>query len=235
MNRNAACIIFLFVGGSVCQSAPFDMIVPSEVEIRTQPGIGGVGTPWGWIVSKSMPLTFDQLNNSDFDLTTDHPSVVVTTTFNPNTTWTPMQPGDVAGLDVPPFTDPLRALLQPTESVNPLSENFWRWQIGFPAEFVGTVTLHTVAAIDGWFAIYDTVLNIDASFGSDIDPLVVVSAHRISAIPEPSGSCLILASVFLASVMRVRCLTRRCSSPAGPADGLSPVLRRDYTAHHPLA
>lgn len=213
MIRNAACSFFLFIGVSVCQSAPFDLIVPSEVQIRTQPGIGGVGSPWGWIASTSTPLTFDQLDSNGFSLTTDHPSVVVTTTFNPGS-WTPMQPDDVAGLDVSPFTDSLRALLQPTESVNPLSENFWRWQIDFPAEFVGVVTLQTIAEIDGWFAAYDTVLHFGASFGSDANPIVIVQAQRVSAIPEPSSSGPILASVALTFILRCRRPTSRCSCPA---------------------
>ncbi|MBX3425579.1 MAG: hypothetical protein KF688_07870 [Pirellulales bacterium] len=210
MIRIATCSVVLFVAAGVCRSAPFDLIVPSEVQIRTQPGVGGAGSPWGWIVSTSAPLTFDQLDSNAFSLATDHPAVVVTTTFNPGA-WTPMQPGDVAGLDVSPFTDPLRVFLDPAESVNPLSENFWRWQIDFPAEFVGTVNLHTIADIGGWRAAYDTVLHFGPSFGSDADPLVIVEAQRVSAVPESSSCRLILASVVSTLIIhRGGRLTSRC-------------------------
>jgi hypothetical protein len=212
MNRTVLCIIILFVAARVCHAVPFDLIVPSEVQVRTQPGIVGVGTPWGWIVSTIAPLTFDQLNSKAFSITTDNPSVVVTTTFNPDTSWTPMQLGDVAGLDVPPFTDPFRVLLQSAENVNPLSENFWRWQIEFPAQFVGSVNLHTVAEIDGWSATYDTILHFGATFGTDVDPLVIVEAQRVSAVPEPSAYCQILASIVSIFVVQgARRGTRRRS------------------------
>lgn len=202
MIRSAVVVIASLGVSSYCNSAPFDLIVPSEVQIRTQPGIVGVGTPWGWIVSTSAPLTFDQLNNRAFSLTTDDPSILVTTTFNPSDSWTPMLLGDVAGLDVSPFTDLMRDHLHPSESVNPLSENFWRWQIDFPAEFVGTVNLHTIAEIDGWVTAYDTVLQFDPAFGTDTDPLVIVGAQRVSAVPEPSVSGLVLASVVSAVILK---------------------------------
>lgn len=212
MFRIAPCAILFFGAADVCRSAPFDLIVPREVQVRTQPGISGVGTPWGWIVSTSAPLTFEQLNSNAFSLATDHPSVSIMTTFNPGTSWTPMQAGDVAGLDVSPFTDTLRAYLQPDEAINPLSENFWRWEIDFPAEFVGTVNLVTLAEIDGWFVTYDTVMHFGPSFGSEMDPLVIVEAQRVSAVPEPRSYYLILASIALTLVFhKTGLLSRRFS------------------------
>jgi hypothetical protein len=196
IGKTAFSVVFFFVA-SRCFAAAFDLIVPSDVQIRTQPGIVGVGTPWGWIVSTNSPLTFDDLKSMEFSLTTDNPSIVVTTTFYPAENWAPMMPGDVAGLDVAPFTTPLRALLRPGERINPLSENFWRWEIDFPEKFVGVAHLHTVAQLRGWSAVYDTTLQFDATFGTDMDPLLIVDAQRLSAVPEPQAVGLLSAAVIV--------------------------------------
>ena len=97
--------ILLSVGS--CFAAPFDLIVPSEVVVRTQPGISGVGSPWGWVVATDTQLTYDQFQNANIALSTDSPSVTVTTDFNPPLL-EPLLPGEVSGLDVSPFTDRLR-------------------------------------------------------------------------------------------------------------------------------
>jgi hypothetical protein len=212
MYRITTCGIAVLTAVSFCHAAPFDLIVPSDVQIRTEPGIGGVGTPWGWVVATTTPLTYDQLKSDVFSLTTDNPSVVVTTTFYPDPSWMPMQVGDVAGLENSPFTDPLRDLLRSSEVVNPLSQNFWRWEIDFPEGFVGTVNLYTTLDIDKSIAVYDTLLHFGPSFGNDADPLVIVEAQRVSAVPEPSGYFLVMASVMSIFLwQRGGHLRRRCS------------------------
>jgi hypothetical protein len=174
-----------------------DLIVPSEVKIRSMPGIGGVGTPWGWVVATEMPLSLTQLDSAVFTLSTDTPNVTVSTTFYPSSEWTPMQPGDIAGLDNVPFTSTFRELQKPGEAVNPLSSNFWRWQINFPPQFVGEVNLHSTLEVDGAAAAFDTLLRFAPSYASDTDPLEIVAAQRI-VVPEPATLSLLALGGLLA-------------------------------------
>ena len=93
------------------------------------------------------------------------------------------------------------ALLQPGEVVNPLTANNWRWQINFTPEFVGEVNLHTVLEIDGMAATFDTLLRLHPSYGTEMDPLGIVQAQRVTAIPEPDGILTLLCAL---SMLRYR-------------------------------
>ena len=187
MMRIVLSLLLIVLGaGQSSLAVPFDLIVPADVELRSPAGISGVGSPWGWVVATEKELSFDQLKGRVFTLSTDNPNVSVSTTFNPSTVWTPMQPGDIAGLDHVPFTSAFRELQQPDEVVNPLSSNFWRWNIRFPPEFVGEVNLHSILEIDGAFATFDTLLRLDPSFGTDTNVITIVAAQRVTAVSEPA-------------------------------------------------
>jgi hypothetical protein len=175
----------ILISAGSCLAVPFDLIVPAEVVVRTGGGISGVGTPWGWVVATDTQLTHDHFQFANIALSTDNPSVMMATIFNPPL-WEPLLPGEVSGLDVSPFTDALRTLLRPGEMVNPFTENNWRWDIFFNPGYIGEVNLHTVLEIDGMAATFDTLIRLHPTFGTDMDPLGIVRAQRVTAIPEPS-------------------------------------------------
>jgi hypothetical protein len=190
-------LLAIVMESNLCDAVPYDLIVPSEVVIRAPSGICGVGSPWGWVIATESPLSFGQLNGCTINLSTDDPSIIVSTTFCPWSGWAPMMPGDVAGTDVSAFTAAMHALLRPGEVVNPLSENFWRWDIAFnPYGYVPDETiLHTVFEIDGAQSNFDTVLRFDPSYGAETDVLGIVAAQRVTAVPEPYSWILVLAAV----------------------------------------
>jgi hypothetical protein len=191
----------ILLNSSSCFAVPFALIVPAEVTIRTPTSISGVGTPWGWVVATDTPLTHDDFQFANISLWTDNPSVTVSAIFNPPLL-EPLLPGEVSGLDVSPFTDPLRALLQPGEVVNPFTSNNWRWDIFFPPGFVGEANLHTVLEMDGAAATFDTLLRLHPTFGTDMDPLGIERAQRVTAIPEPSTLILSIAAIAFLPLRR---------------------------------
>lgn len=193
----------IFVYANPCPAVSFDLIVPAEVHIRIIPGVGGVGTPWGWIVATETPISYEQLNSRQFTLTTNNPSVTISTTFNPSYEWTPMQPMEIAGTDVSPFTTALQALRHTGEIINPLSENFWRWDIDFFPDSLGDTILTTKLEIDGKIATFNTVFKFDSSYGSETDPLEIVSAQRVTAISEPFTVSLVIVFLFIVSAKRI--------------------------------
>lgn len=183
----------------------FDIIVPSIVEIRTDTGILGVGTPWGWIVATGETLPEAELDGASLLLSTDDPNVTITTTFNPSFS---LAPGNVAGLDVAPFTLALEQLLAPGEVVSLETSNFWRWQIDLPpalavlAPYQTETILHTTIEIAGQTVSFDTIIKMGPQYGTEIDPLTIVAAQRLSSVPEPSSYAL--AAIGMIGVLASR-------------------------------
>ena len=171
----------------------FDIIVPSVVEVRTSKGISGAGSPWGWIVATDETLTQPELNGASLLLSTDDPNVTITTTFNPSFS---LNPGDVAGLDVAPFTLALEQLLAPGEAVSLETSNFWRWQINCTpalavlAPYQTETILHATIEIAGQTVSFDTLIKMGPQYGTEVDPLTIVEAQRLSSVPEPSSFVL---------------------------------------------
>jgi hypothetical protein len=202
MSRIILSLLFVLLS-PMTNAAPFDVIVPSEIQVSTPPFIVGVGTPWGWIIATDKALTRADLDATTFVTTVDDQQVQFEWDFHPGDSWTPMLPGDVAGLDVTPFTDPLRSLLRPSESLNPASSNFWRWEFRFPPELTGDANLNTTMTIGGHSASFATHIAFGPDYGSPVDPLVIVAAQRVTAVPEP-GTLLAMSSAVLALAMRFR-------------------------------
>lgn len=188
----------------------FDIIVPSVVEIRTSTGILGVGTPWGWIVATDETLTESELDGASLLLSTDDPNVTITTTFNPSFS---LDPGAVAGLDAAPLTLAMEQLLAPGEVVSLETSNFWRWQIDLPpalavlAPYQTETILHTTIEIAGQTVSFDTIIKMGPQYGTEVDPLTIVAAQRLSSVPEPSTYALAaIGSVALLAVRRRKAL-----------------------------
>lgn len=200
----AASALTLGLGIAVqsANAVPFDAIVPTVYHIDTQNNTIGVGSQFsGYIAATTDTLNQTDLDNIVFTAVETDPLVDVSHSGPVNThILTTINPGELIGRSFAGLTDPMDALVLPGETHLSPSIGYLGINANHPVHHVGTVTVQATISSGADFVNF----TYDIVFGVFPDTIKVVSAQRLSSVPEPGTALLAGAGLAALGLRRKR-------------------------------
>ena len=210
--RSFVLTIALFcVSSGRAYATPFDIIVPTEVEIRTY-GLGIYTGFWGLVVGTSDTISVADLESALFDVSFAFDGVSsISQDFVSESSVGPIGLGEYGGEIRTGFNTVLGDYLQPGESsVNPPDTEFFVFDSDYNTGFIGSGLLTVTLMLGADAVTYQTILNYVGAQGRA--GMSFLGAQRLSStptneIPEPATIAM-LGMGMLAAGLRRRTKTR---------------------------
>ncbi len=190
----AIAAISLCLGPARVHAIPFELIVPSEVNVNGAGGLGISFTSWGWISPTAGSATDSDLNIATHAATLSDPNVAISSHSSQASAPFTLAPGEFAGFLANFSTTDNTVFFGEMgggETLGPL----WRYTIGFSfpsTSYTGGGVLEATHTIGNDVLTWSTQVNF-VTTGPRFEAL---ASQRVSSIPEPGTFSLVALGVL---------------------------------------